>query len=334
MSDDNTAINEEEYQACAKTREIARLRSALAASEAAAAEMRRSLTQIRQAVDRIWKLSGCAASSMLSPQEREMKGWLEASGLLLASSSAGKAITEEVERLKAESEAAKSIAQFSAVTSQQLIERLKSQTFRKEQAIAEIERLNVELETLRQSNQVVREWIKEHWPAVNDLRCELIDKHIAEKSPKSALYHSLQGIASIVKDHVASLTPARLQANEMLIGLQEDQIATLTAELARERERLAKAARWHKNDPGVPLYDGDQLLVAMPFQSRYDKNKTVYEYDVVTVSCDSETPARFRTSDGDEWGGDWENVEAFIPLSEFKLPVIVIGAPKGAGNED
>jgi hypothetical protein len=81
--------------------------------------------------------------------------------------------------------------------------------------------------------------------------------------------------------------------------------------------------RWRKAEPNQVFYDGDQLLVAVPVNCRHG-GKPYWEYSVVTVSCDSEHFSMDTHDNG--WGWEWSDVEWWMPLSSYKLPVIAIDA--------
>lgn len=71
------------------------------------------------------------------------------------------------------------------------------------------------------------------------------------------------------------------------------------------------------------IQNGDQLLVAYQCQSRYNKDKYYWEYAVVKVHCDVHY---FRLTVNDEPWYDWEDIEYYIPLSEFSLAEILLPA--------
>lgn len=84
-----------------------------------------------------------------------------------------------------------------------------------------------------------------------------------------------------------------------------------------------KPIQWRKAEPRQSFCDGDQILVACPYTNRHS-GKTTYEYSILTVSCDSENFG--FDCYGSSWDGEWEEVEWWIPLSEFRVPTLMVDA--------
>ena len=78
-----------------------------------------------------------------------------------------------------------------------------------------------------------------------------------------------------------------------------------------------KQLKWEKPTPDREFLDGEKLLVAI-FVHNIVTEKSAYEYYIVRVMCDSESPVYFvhdETNDPfDEW--DWEDVDWFISTSD------------------
>lgn len=63
------------------------------------------------------------------------------------------------------------------------------------------------------------------------------------------------------------------------------------------------------------FYDGDQYLVAL--QVSYRGGPAYWEYAVIRVRCDEDYFS--LELDGEPWGWEWEAVEFYIRLSEFRV---------------
>lgn len=84
-------------------------------------------------------------------------------------------------------------------------------------------------------------------------------------------------------------------------------------------EPATKISKWIRATPDQEFSDGDQLLVAVPVNCRHG-GKPYWEFTVVRVSCDSENFS--MDTNGDYWGWEWSDVEWWLPLPSFNLPVI------------
>jgi hypothetical protein len=135
-------------------------------------------------------------------------------------------------------------------------------------------------------------------------------KHLAAKKENDSPYHTSYG-------------------KSFLAGTWRDDL------LETDQELLARSAceageGWRKAEPSQVFYDGDQLLVAVPVNCRHG-GKPYWEYSVVTVSCDSEHFSMDTHDNG--WGWEWSDVEWWMPLSSYKLPVIVNDATIDAARK-
>lgn len=120
------------------------------------------------------------------------------------------------------------------------------------------------------------------------------------------------------------------ERNQKLAVALDQKNREIGPELEALKERVEKLAGWKKREEHPKLfYDGDQYLVAL--QVGQGVGTYHWEYYVVRVRCDEDY---FDvTLDGDSWGWSWEDVEFYIPLSEFRLsPLAAMSPDKAAGN--
>ena len=115
-------------------------------------------------------------------------------------------------------------------------------------------------------------------------------------------------------NHTEDYNDVRLVADAYLD--QQLELAALRRLLVAYHAAETADCHWTAREDHPELFeDGDQYLVAV----RCGKNGGPYylEYSVIRVHCDE---GYFRiTLDGDLWDCGWDDVEFYIPMSQFKL---------------
>ena len=146
---------------------------------------------------------------------------------------------------------------------------------------------------------------------------------------REALTEARRALAADIPDHPlpnachAAMNFAAFQIDEALELL--DETSKRLAWAVEAEARLSKVAEWKPRKDHPPFFtSGDQYLVSL--KSSSDGGKTYYwEYAVIRVECDEEF---FEvTCDGESWGWEWDDVDFYMPLSEFRLTEVLPTPP-------
>jgi hypothetical protein len=90
----------------------------------------------------------------------------------------------------------------------------------------------------------------------------------------------------------------------------------LTTAGTKELDRPRLPLPWKRREDHPELFtDTDQYLVAV--QVRYNDGPCYWEYSVIRFRCDEEFLA--IDCNDEPWGWSWEDVDFYLPLSEFRI---------------
>lgn len=104
----------------------------------------------------------------------------------------------------------------------------------------------------------------------------------------------------------------------------------MSTENAMAATRLQPLVSWRpggaQGNKTQQFCDGDQMLVAVQYHSRHKPGQLLYEYRIIVANVDPELGADLVGVDDSDWGWTWDDVEWWLPMSEFRLPQLAVGA--------